>query len=98
MLFKHGRQSQRRRARGERTRARVVLVRETRTPQGWQFSFRRAKIASPSRPRGRLRQWVCGSPELQEHECEYATSYASPLLVSTLFCTPTLLLVDTCCA
>jgi hypothetical protein len=40
--------------------------------QGWRFSFRRAKVASPSRQRGRLRQRVCGSHELLVNYGEYA--------------------------
>jgi len=37
---------------------------EPGTSAGWRFSFRRAKVASPSRLRGRLRQRACGSQEL----------------------------------
>jgi len=65
----------------------VALARERDTLKGWRFSFRRAKVASPSRQRGRLRQWVYGSYELLWHMDEYIASYAWSLPVSTLFVT-----------
>src|SRR6266581_5220543 len=57
------------------------------TPEGGRFSFRRAKVTSPSCPRGRLRQRACRAPKLLVYFGEYAASYAWSLWVSTLFFT-----------
>ena len=59
-----------------------------------RFSFRRAKVASPSCRRGRLGQQAWGSSARLAHACGCAPSYAWPLQVSTLFWHLALCLVD----
>src|SRR6266568_3267256 len=69
----------------QRDSVHCAMARCADTPGGWRFSCRRAKVANPSRRRGRLWQRACGSYALLGYRCEYASSYAWSVRVSTLF-------------
>src|SRR5215475_14930915 len=64
-----------RRARSAQLPRRAVTA-QRGTPVGWRWSVRRAKITSPSRPRGRLVQRPCGSDRIGSVTCGSQVQFA----------------------
>ena len=64
-----------RRARSAQLPRRAVTA-QRGTPVGWRWSVRRAKITSPSRPRGRLVQRPCGSDRIGSVPCGSPVQFA----------------------